>query len=157
MESSSQPNHYRLHHLGIGDIQLGRRPGHIPGMLPFNLYTGRHHFSVSPHGGLYHVFNRPIRCTIEHKDSGIDLSHLFAGVNENEFINRLFIYPDRPGFQLATRLSNLYGEPTAFNNWVTESDTEITLRTSDALLQTVIGFRFLYDMTALRDYEVSVV
>ena len=81
----------------------------------------------------------------------------FAGVNENGFINRLFIYPDQPGFQLATRLSHLYGEPAAQNNWVTESDTEITLQTSNALLQTVIAFRFLYDVTALKEYEVRVV
>jgi hypothetical protein len=157
MKSSSQPTHFRFHNLGIGDIQLGRKPGHIPGMLPFNLYTGKHHFSVSPHANMYHVFSRPIRCTIERKDSGIALSHLFAGVNENGFINRLFIYPDQPGFQLATRLSHLYGEPAAQNNWVTESDTEITLQTSNALLQTVIGFRFLYDVTALKEYAVRVV
>ncbi|WP_343668076.1 hypothetical protein [Chitinophaga sp.] len=155
MKSASQPNQFRLHNLGVGDIQLGRKPGHIPGMLPFNLYTGKHHFSVTPHASLYHVFNRPIKCTIEHKDSGIALSHLFAGVNENGFINRLFIYPDHPGFQLAARLSHLYGEPATPNNWVTDSDTEITLQTSNGVLETVIAFRFLYDMAALKEYGVQ--
>ena len=165
MKSSSKNNHYRFHNLGLGDIQLGRMPGQIPGMLPFKHFIGRQHFTVTPHAGLYHVFNGQISGTIEQKDKGIDLRHVFAGVNEYGFINRLFLYPMYAGFQLATRLSQLYGEPrhqeednevSTHNSWVTDSETEITLHcpVTNAVLHTVIAFRFLYDVSALRDYAV---
>lgn len=109
MKAIPHPQRFRFHNLGIGDIQLGKKPEYIPGMLPFPSYTGKNNFRVYPDAAHYHVFNGTARGTIEKDDPGIDLRHLLTGTNESGFINRIFLYPQEANEQLAWRLSQLYG------------------------------------------------
>lgn len=164
MKAIPQQHRFRFHNLGIGDIQLGRKPEQIPGMLPFPSYTGRNNFRVYPDAAHYHAFNGIARCTIERDDPGIDLQHLFTGINENGFINRIFLYPQEANEQLAWRLSQLYGEPSMGNvqsgiqnAWITESETEVTLFSpaDNKTANTVIAFRFFHDLTALKEYIIE--
>ncbi len=164
MKAIPQQHSFRFHNLGIGDIQLGKKPGQIPGMLPFPSYTGKNKFRVYPDAAHYHVFNGIARGTIERDDPGIDLQHLFTGVNENGFINRIFLYPQEANEQLAWRLSQLYGEPSigkaqagTQNAWITESETEVTLFSpaENTSADMVISFRFFHDLPALKEYIIE--
>lgn len=164
MKAIPQQHSFRFHNLGIGDIQLGKKPGQIPGMLPFPSYAGKNQFRVYPDATHYHAFNGIARGTIERDDPGIDLQHLFTSVNENGFINRIFLYPQEANEQLAWRLSQLYGEPSigkvhtgTQNAWVTESETEVTLFSpaGNATGDTVISFRFFHDLPALKEYIIE--
>ncbi|PWV47607.1 hypothetical protein [Chitinophaga sp. S165] len=164
MKAIPHQHSFRFHNLGIGDIQLGKKPGQIPGMLPFPSYTGKNKFRVYPDAAHYHAFNGIARGTIERDDPGIDLQHLFTGVNENGFINRIFLYPQEANEQLAWRLSQLYGEPSigkaqagTQNAWITESETEVTLFSpaANATAETVISFRFFHDLPALKEYIIE--
>jgi len=158
-----QQHSFRFHNLGIGEIQLGKKPEHIPGMLPFPSYTGKNHFRVYPDDAHYHAFNGMAKGTIERDDPGIELQYLIAGINEDGFINRIFLYPQAANEQLAWRLSQLYGEPFTgrketgiSNTWITESETEITLFSpADNYHKTVIAFRFFHDLPALKEYIVE--
>jgi hypothetical protein len=164
MKAIPQQHRFRFHNLGIGDIQLGKKPGQIPGMLPFPSYAGKNKFRVYPDAVHYHAFNGIARGTIERDDPGIDLQHLFASVNENGFINRIFLYPQEANEQLAWRLSQLYGEPSIGkvragiqNAWVTESETEVILFSpaENVIADTVISFRFFHDLPALKEYIIE--
>jgi hypothetical protein len=153
MKPTPQQHSFRFNHLGIGDIQLGKRPEQLSGMLPFDHFLGTHH-----------VFDGDLRCTIESRDTGIELRHLIAATNEDGFINRIFLYPRLSNNHLSERFSQLYGEPTdskatvagkligMHDCWITEGDTEISL--FNATAGSVISFRFLYDTTAARDYMI---
>ncbi|SFD09661.1 hypothetical protein SAMN05518672_101452 [Chitinophaga sp. CF118] len=170
MKPTPQQHCLRLNHLGIGDIQLGKRPEQLPDMLPFDHFVGKHTFDVMPAASLYHVFDGDLRCTIESQDTGIVLSHLFAATNENGFINRIFLYTREVNGHLAERLSQLYGEPNVskatvagkligtHNSWITEGETEVSFFSPvyDTTTSTVISFRFFYDFPALKDYMISV-
>lgn len=164
MKAIPQQHRFRFHHLGIGDIQLGKKPEGIPGMQPFHVFTGKNSFRVLPNIDLYHVFNGVVRGTIEHDDPGIDLQHLFAGTNEGGFINRIFLYPQEANNRLAGRLSQLYGEPQTTaaltgtrDSWITASETAITLFSpaNHITAHTVISFRFFHDLTALKEYIIE--
>ncbi len=164
MKAIPHQHSFRFHNLGIGDIQLGKKPEQIPGMLPFPSYAGKNNFQVYPDAAHYHAFNEKARGTIEKDDPGIDLQHLFTGINENGFINRIFLYPLEANEQLAWRLSQLYGEPFIRNSqagirntWITESETEVTLFSPAAnqTASTVISFRFFYDFPALKEYIIE--
>lgn len=146
MKPSSQQHSLRLNHLGIGDIQLGKKPGQLPGMLPVE-------------SSLYHVFDGDLTFTIESRDTGIELRNLFAATNESGFINRILLYADKPDHHLTERLSQLYGEPATGqfavagklagikDCWLTDGETEVSLFTPvyDTTMSTVISFRFFYD------------
>lgn len=155
---------FRFHNLGIGEIQLGKKPEHIPGMLPFPSYNCKNRFRVYPDAAHYHAFTGNARGTIERDDTGIDLQYLFAGINEDGFINRIFLYPQEANEQLAWRLSRLYGEPSTGqaatgtkNAWITDSETEITLFSpaDDKTADMVIAFRFFHDLPALKEYIIE--
>lgn len=158
-----QQHRFRFHNLGIGEIQLGRKPEHIPGMLPFPSHTSKNHFRVYPDDAHYHAFSGTAKGTIERDDPGIELQYLITGINDGGFINRIFLYPQQANDQLAWRLSQLYGEPFTGktgagirNAWITESETEITLfspANNDKGM--VIGFRFFHDLPALKEYIVE--
>jgi hypothetical protein len=167
MKPTPQQHSFRFNHLGIGDIQLGKRPEQLSGMLPFDLFTGKHTFDVSSATSLYHVFDGDLKCTIESRDSGLELRHLFASTNENGFINRIFLYPREVNNHLAGRLSHLYGEPKVSlatvsgklgtqSLWVTEGETEVSLFSPvyHTSISTIISFRFFYDFSALKDYLI---
>jgi hypothetical protein len=170
MKATPQQHSFRFNHLGIGDIQLGKRPEQLTGMLPFDHFTGRHTFDVFPSTSLYHVFDGDLKCTIESRDTGLELRHLFASTNENGYINRIFLYPREVNDHLASRLSQLYGEPEVSQStvagklvgtqsfWITEGETEVSLFSPvyDTTLNTVISFRFFYDFPALKDYLIAV-
>jgi hypothetical protein len=170
MKPTPQQHSFRFNHLGLGDIQLGKRPEQLTGMLPFDHFMGKHTFDVLPATSLYHVFDGDLRCTIESRDSGIELRHLIAATNENGFINRIFLYPRQVNHHLAERFSQLYGEPKVSKTtvagkligtqhfWITEGETEVSLFNPvyDAAVTTVISFRFFYDMPSARDYMISV-
>jgi hypothetical protein len=165
MKPTPQQHSFRFNHLGIGDIQLGKKPEQLTGMLPFDHFTGKHAFDVLPATSLYHVFDGDLRCTIESRDTGIELRHLIAATNEKGFINRIFLYPRQGNNHLAERFSQLYGEPKESkatvagkliekqDYWVTEGETEISL--FSAAVDSVIAFRFLYDTMAAKDYMIS--
>jgi hypothetical protein len=164
MKAIPQQHSFRFHNLGIGDIQLGKKPEHITGMLPFSSYAGKDHFRVYPNAAHYHAFNGAARGTIERDDPGILLRHLLAGINEAGFINRIFLYPQEANEQLAWRLSQLYGEPLIGkaqagiqNAWITDSETEVTLchPPSNQTGETVIAFRFFHDLSALKEYIIQ--
>lgn len=164
MKAIPHQHSFRFHNLGIGDIQLGKKPEQIPGMLPFPSYNGKNNFVVYPDAAHYHAFNGIAKGTIEKDDPGIDLQHLFTGINDNGFINRIFLYPQEANEQLAWRLSQLYGEPLigkgqsgVQNTWITTSETEVTLfNPSDhKTVNTVISFRFFYDFPALKEYIIE--
>jgi hypothetical protein len=71
---------------------------------------------------------------------------------------------------LASRLSQLYGEPKICKStvagklvgtqslWVTDGETEVSLFSPvyDTTINTVISFRFFYDVPALKDYLIAV-
>jgi hypothetical protein len=170
MKPTPQQHSFRFNHLGIGDIQLGKRPEQLTGMLPFDHFIGKHAFSVLPATSLYHVFDGDLRCTIESRDTGIALRNLMASTNENGFINRIFIYPVQVNDHLAGRLSQLYGEPKVTKAtvagklvgtahvWITEGETEVSLFSPvyDTAINTVISFRFFYDIPAAKDYTIAV-
>jgi hypothetical protein len=169
MKPTPQQHSFRFNHLGIGDIQLGKRPEQLAGMLPFDDFTGKHTYDVLPAASLYHVFDGDLRCTIESRDTGVALRHLFAATNESGFINRIFIYPSQVNAHLAERLSQLYGEPKVSKAtvagklvgtqhfWVTEGETEVSLFSPayDVTVNTVISFRFFYDAPAARNYMIT--
>ncbi|MCF6403799.1 hypothetical protein L3C95_12985 [Chitinophaga filiformis] len=164
MKAIPHQHSFRFHNLGIGDIQLGKKPEQIPGMLPFPSYTGKNNFRVYPDAAHYHAFNGTARGTIEKDDPGINLQHLLTGINEDGFINRIFLYPQEANEQLAWRLSQLYGEPFTGkvqsgvqNTWITESETEVTLfnPADNNTADTVISFRFFYDFSALKEYIIE--
>ena len=100
MKPTPQQHSFRFNHLGIGDIQLGKRPEQLSGMLPSDHFLGKHH-----------VFDGDLRCTIESRDTGIELRQLIAATNEDGFINRIYLYPRLMNDHLAERFSQLYGEP----------------------------------------------
>ena len=168
MKPAPQQHSFRFNHLGIGDIQLGKRPEQLTGMLPFDHFEGRSTFDVLPATSHYHVFEGDLKCTIESRDTGIALRHLFASTNENGFINRIFLYPADVNIHLAERLSQLYGEPVVEKTmvagklvgtqhcWVTEGETEVSLFSPvyDTSVSTVLSFRFFYDLSALKNYIV---
>jgi hypothetical protein len=170
MKPTPQQHSFRLNHLGIGDIQLGKRPESLSGMLPFDHFMGKHTFDVFPATSLYHVFDGDLKCTIESRDTGLELRHLFASTNEEGFINRIFLYPREVNKHLASRLSQLYGEPKICKStvagklvgtqslWVTDGETEVSLFSPvyDTTINTVISFRFFYDVPALKDYLIAV-
>ncbi|QHS60558.1 hypothetical protein [Chitinophaga agri] len=159
------PQHsFRFHNLGIGEIQLGKKPEKVPGMLPFPTYGSKDFFRIHPNEAHYHAFAGNAKGMIERDDTGIDLRHLITSMNESGFINRIFLYPQGQIAQLACRLSQLYGEPFAYklpagvrNVWITNSETEITLFTPEgnAIRDTVITFRFFHDLVALKEYIIE--
>ena len=169
MKPTPQQHSFRFNHLGIGDIQLGKRPEQLTGMLPFDHFMGKQAFEVMPATSLYHVFDGDLRCTIESRDTGIELRHLFAATNQNGFINRIFLYPCLVNNHTAERLSQLYGEPEVSNTtvagkltgtqhcWATEGETAISLFSPvcDTAVNTVISFRFFYDTPAAKDYMIA--
>lgn len=170
MKPTPQQHSFRFNHLGIGDIQLGKRLKQLAGMLPFDHFAGKHTFDVLPATSLYHVFDGDLRCTIESRDAGIELRHLFAATNESGFINRIFLYPRQVNDHLAERLSQLYGEPKVSKAtvagkligtqhfWITEGETEVSLFNPvyDISINTVISFRFFHDTPAAKDYIIAV-
>lgn len=169
MKPTPQQHSFRFNHLGIGDIQLGKRPERLSGMLPFDHFTGKAAFEVFPATSLYHVFDGDLRCTIESRDTGIALRQLLAATNENGFINRIFLYPTLVNKHTAERLSQLYGEPKVTTtlggelsgtqySWVTEGETEISFFSpvNTTAVNTVISFRFFYDTPAAKDYMIAV-
>jgi len=157
MKPTPQQHSFRLNHLGIGDIQLGKRPSGLPCLLPFD---------TAP---LYHVFDGDLKCTIESRDTGIVLRHLFVSTNDCGFINRIFLYPEQVNHHLSERLSQLYGEPDTGQYsvdgklagmqecWVTEGETEVSLFTPvyNSTLTTVICFRFFYDVSCAKDDMIT--
>lgn len=164
MKASSQQHNFRFHNLGIGDIQLGRKPEQIPALVPFQRYSRKNSFIVSPNPSLYQFFNGDVKVMIENDDPGLALQHLFTSINEYGFINRIFLYTRKTNERLAGRLSQLYGEPKmrkagqgTQNVWVTESETEITLFSPlfDPDINQVISFRFFHDLPALKEYIIE--
>lgn len=164
MKASPKQHNFRFHNLGIGDIQLGRKPEQIPALLPFQRFSRKNNFIVSPNPSFYRVFNGEVKVLIENDDPGLTLQHLFTGVNEYGFINRIFLYTSRTNERLAGRLSHLYGEPRmrragtgTQNVWLTGSETEITLLSPlfDPVINQVISFRFFHDVSALKEYIIE--
>lgn len=164
MKAIPPQSSFRFHNLGIGEIQLGKKPEHVPGMLPFPSYASKDLFRVYPDEAHYHAFAGIAKGIIERDDKGIDLQHLIISMNESGYINRIFLYPLALGEQLACRLSQLYGDPftdkmpTGIRNvWVTNSETEITLFSpADGKIPgTVIAFRFFHDLVALKEYIIE--
>lgn len=155
--------------LGIGPIQLGKKPQHVAGLAPLTTHRDRHHFMVLPDVARFYVYDGALKGQLENQLTAIEIRYLLAGTNENGFINSIFIYPMQVNNHIADRLSQIYGEPnaglgnikpTARTNhhfWVTKGETEICYVGPSQKVHemAVIVFRFFYDLDALRHYTIA--
>lgn len=158
-----------FHILGIGPIQLGKKPQHVAGLVPLPTYRHKHLFMVLPDVSRYYVYDGALKARLESQHTAIDIRYLLAGVNEEGFINSIFVYPLQVNSRIAERLSQVYGEPNVgleghgrkvvntHHFWVTEGETEICYvgPSQEAREMAVIVFRFFYDLDALKHFTIA--
>ena len=158
-----------FHTLGVGPIQLGKKPRHIAGLIPLSTYTNKHLFMVLPDAGRFYIYDGVLKGRLENQHTAIDIRYLLAGINEEGFINTIFVYPLQVNNHIADRLSQVYGEPnigldsiggkavSGHHFWVTEAETEICYvgPSEKAREMAVIVFRFFYDLDALKHFMIA--
>lgn len=158
-----------FHTLGVGPIQLGKKPQHVAGLIPLPDYKNKHLFMVLPDVSRFYIFNGVLKGKLMNQQNAIDIRYLLAGTNEDGFINSIFVYPLQVNNRIADRLSQIYGEPNvglgsiggkAVNThhfWVTEGETEICYvgPSQKAREMAVIVFRFFYDLEALKHFTIA--
>lgn len=158
-----------FHTLGVGPIQLGKKPQHVAGLTPLTTYRHRHLFMVLPDVSRFYVYDGALKGRLERQQTDIDIRYLLAGINEEGFINSIFVYPLQVNSRIADRLSQVYGEPNvgqgsfgrkAVNThhfWITEGETEICYvgPSQEAREMAVIVFRFFYDLDALKHFTIA--
>ncbi|WP_298737700.1 hypothetical protein [uncultured Chitinophaga sp.] len=158
-----------FHTLGVGPIQLGKKPQHVAGLIPLSECRHRHLFMVLPDVSRFYIYNGALKGRLENQQTDIDIRFLLAGINEVGFINSIFVYPLQVNNRIADRLCQIYGEPDVGlgspngkaphtrHFWVTEGETEICyLGSSQETGETaVIVFRFFYDLDALKHFTIA--
>lgn len=157
-----------FHTLGVGPIQLGKKPQHIAGLIPLPTYRNKHLFMVLPDVSRFYIYDGALQGRLENQHTAIDIRHLLTGTNEDGFINSIFIYPLQVSNRIPDRLSQVYGEPNvglesiggktinSHHSWVTEGETEIRYAAPSerARKMAVIVFRFFYDLEALKHFTI---
>ena len=158
-----------FHILGVGPIQLGKKPSHVAGLIPLPNYKHQHLFMVLPDASRFYIYNGALKGRLEKQHHAIDIRYLLAGTNEEGFINSIFVYPLQVNNHIADRLSQVYGEPNVglgriggktvntHHFWVTEGETEICYvgPAQKAREMAVIVFRFFYDLEALKHFTIA--
>ncbi|HEY1201833.1 MAG TPA: hypothetical protein VGE79_12665 [Niastella sp.] len=158
-----------FHTLGVGAIQLGKKPQHVAGLIPLPTYRHRKLFMVLPDMNRFYIYDGALQGRLENQHTAIDIRYLLAGINEEGFINSIFVYPLQVNKHIAGRLCQVYGEPSiglsgpgrkagnTHHFWVTEGETEIcyVAPSQEAREMAVIVFRFFYDLDALKHFTIA--
>jgi hypothetical protein len=158
-----------FHTLGVGAIQLGKKPQHVAGLIPLSAFRDKHHFMVLPDVNRFYIYDGTLKGRLLNQHAAIDIRYLLAGTNEEGFINSIFIYPLQVNNHIAERLSQVYGEPNiglgsiegktvnTHHFWVTEGETEICYvgPAQKAREMAVIVFRFFHDLDALKHFTIA--
>ena len=143
-----------FHALGIGAIYLGKKPAHIAGLVPLSSYHHRHHFMVLPDVNRFYVYDGLLKGRLPQQQTAIDIRYLLAGVNEEGYINSIFVYPMQMNDHMAARLSQVYGEPSV-GLGAMGGQICYTGPAQKAREVAVIVFRFCYDLHAQHHFTIS--